>query len=87
MGYRKSKDDSSRLIVTLTRWLAVAISIIVGITIDAIFSDVTQAFAQKAMPDNAAFSVLWHILISGAAAVTVYAVLSKLISKIIGARW
>jgi hypothetical protein len=39
------------------------------------------------MPDNAAFSVLWHILISGAAAVTVYAVLSKLISRIIGARW
>jgi len=87
MPLRKNRDSSTPLNIlgmTLMRWLLLIISLIVGAGIDAAFFEAIKALAQKAVPDSPPFMWFLQIVVIGAAASSIFALLNLLVGRISG---
>jgi len=76
-GYRKGQDSSGWIGTRLKRGLIIGISLALATLTDALLSPATQGIAQSTLPNNAAFSALWHIATIGSAAAIIWAILRK----------
>jgi hypothetical protein len=83
MGLRKAKPSSGLPL----NWVFLVISIILGMILESPLSEVIAEGAQKAVPNDAIFSVLLQIIAIGAFASGIFALLSKFIGRNVNAHW